>query len=228
VTAAARRLAGQAGETAGILRPRLRGWLHLGAFPVAAIAGAVLTVAAPTGKGRAAAAIYTVTSALLFGISALYHKGHVSAAARRVLRRLDHSNIYLIIAGTYTPFALLALRGAARIAVLATVWTGALLGLIFRVVWVDAPRWLYTPLYIALGWIAIFVLPGLLHGAGVAATVLIIAGGCLYTTGGVVYARKRPDPSPRWFGFHEVFHLLTVVAWATQYVAVSLLTYRVR
>jgi hemolysin III len=226
VIRSARRLAGQAGETARELRPKLRGWLHLGAFPVATIAGVILTLLAPTGKARAAAVIYTITSSCLFGISALYHRGRFSAAAHGVLKRLDHSNIYLIIAGTYTPLALLALHGTARVAVLATVWAGAAAGLAFRLLWIAAPRWLYTPLYIGLGWIAIFVLPGLLRGAGVAATVLVIAGGCLYTSGGVVYALKRPNPSPRWFGFHEVFHLLTVIAWVMQYVAVSFVTYR--
>jgi hemolysin III len=222
----ARQLVSQAGEVASELKPRLRGWLHLVAFPLATLAGVVLMALAPTTPALVAAAIYTVSSSLLFGISALYHRGGVSAATRRVLKRLDHSNIYLIIAGTYTPFAVLALHGAAQIAVLATVWTGAILGLTFRLVWIDAPRWLYTPLYIALGWVAIFVLPGLVRGAGVTATVLVIVGGLLYTLGGLVYALKRPNPSPRWFGFHEVFHLLTVLAWVTQYVAVSLVIYR--
>ncbi len=222
----ARRLAAQAGEAARDLCPKLRGWLHLVAFPLATIAGVVLMALAPTAQAFAVATIYTVTSSLLFGTSALYHRGGLSEAARRVLKRLDHSNIYLIIAGTYTPFAVLALHGAAQVAVLATVWAGAVCGLAFRLLWVDAPRWLYTPLYIVLGWVAVGVLPGLVHGAGVTATVLVIVGGCLYTLGGVVYALKRPNPSPRWFGFHEIFHLLTVVAWVTQYVAVSFVTYR--
>jgi hemolysin III len=222
----ARQLAEQAGAVARDLRPRLRGWLHLVAFPVATVAGAVLMALAPTTRAFAVAAIYTATSSLLFGTSALYHRGGLSGTPRRVLKRLDHSNIYLIIAGTYTPFAALALHGAARAAVLATVWTGAVCGLMFRMLWIDAPRWLYTPLYIALGWVAIGVLPGLVRGAGVPATVLVVAGGCLYTAGGVVYALKRPNPSARWFGFHEVFHLFTVVAWVTQYVAVSFVTYR--
>ncbi len=226
MTRSASRLAAQAGAAARDLRPKLRGWLHLAAFPVATAAGVVLMALAPTTRAFAAAAIYTLTSSLLFGTSALYPRGRLSAPSRRVLKRLDHSNIYLVIAGTYTPFAALALRGAARVAVLATVWTGAVCGLAFRMLWIDAPRWLYTPLYIALGWVAIGVLPSLVRGAGVPATVLVIAGGCLYTIGGVVYALKRPNPSPRWFGFHEVFHLLTVAAWVTQYVAVSFVTYR--
>jgi hemolysin III len=209
-----------------VTRPKLRGWLHLVAFPVATAAGLVLMALAPTTRAFAAATIYTLTSSLLFGTSALYHRSGPAGTRHRVLKRLDHSNIYLIIAGTYTPFAALALRGAARIAVLATVWTGAVCGLAFRILWIDAPRWLYTPLYIALGWVAVGVLPGLVRGAGVPAAVLVIVGGCLYTAGGVVYALKRPNPSPRWFGFHEVFHLLTVVGWVTQYVAVSFVTYR--
>jgi hemolysin III len=226
MSGSAGQLAAQAGAVARDLRPKLRGWLHLVAFPVATIAGVVLMALAPTTRAPAVAAIYTLTSSLLFGTSALYHRGGLSGTPGRVLKRLDHSNIYLIIAGTYTPFAALALHGTARIAVLATVWTGALCGLAFRMLWLDAPRWLYTPLYIVLGWVAIGVLPGLVRGAGVPATVLVIVGGCLYTAGGVVYALKRPNPAPRWFGFHEVFHLLTVAAWVTQYVAVSFVTYR--
>ena len=206
--------------------PKLRGWLHLVAFPIATIAGLILTGLAPPGRARLGAAVYTGASAVLFGVSALYHRGQWSDSARRVLKRLDHSNIYLLIAGSYTPFALLALHGKVRVVVLTIVWVGAAVGLVSRQLWVDAPRWFYTPLYIALGWVAVFVLPPLLRGAGVTATVLLLVGGALYTVGGIVYATKRPNPSPTWFGFHEIFHALTVGAWITQYVAVSFLTYR--
>ncbi|MEV7008043.1 hemolysin III family protein [Streptosporangium sp. NPDC051022] len=206
-------------------RPRLRGWLHAGALPVALIAGFVLVALGPTLQARLAAVVYAVTSGLLFGVSATYHRGALSPRLAGVLRRLDHANIYLIIAGTYTPFALLALDGPARVAVLAVVWTGAVAGVLFRVLWITAPRWLSTALYIALGWTAVFVLPQLVAGAGVAALLMVFAGGLLYTAGGVVYGLRRPDPSPRWFGFHEVFHALTVAAYLVQYVGVSLVVY---
>ncbi|MGV9776311.1 PAQR family membrane homeostasis protein TrhA [Streptosporangium sp. NPDC003464] len=207
------------------IKPRLRGWLHAGALPVALIAGFVLVALGPTLQARLAAAIYAITSGLLFGISATYHRGALSPRLGEVLRRLDHANIYLIIAGTYTPFAMLALDGPARAAVLGVIWTGAVAGVLFRVLWTGAPRWLSTALYIGLGWTAVFVLPQLVAGAGVAAVVLVFVGGLLYTVGGVVYGLRRPDPSPRWFGFHEVFHALTVAAYLVQYVAVSLVVY---
>ncbi|MFC4531265.1 PAQR family membrane homeostasis protein TrhA [Sphaerisporangium dianthi] len=205
--------------------PRLRGWLHAGALPATLLAGFALVALGPTQQARLAAAVYAVTSGLLFGVSATYHRGRPAPRLAEVLRRLDHANIYLIIAGTYTPFALLALDGAARVAVLAVVWTGAIAGVVFRAVWMGAPRWLYTALYIALGWAAVFFLPQLLRGAGVAAVTLVIAGGLLYSAGGVVYGLRRPNPSPRWFGFHEVFHAFTLAAYVVQYIAVSLVVY---
>ncbi|GAA2878371.1 hemolysin III family protein [Streptosporangium fragile] len=207
------------------VKPRLRGWLHAGTLPVALVAGFVLVALGPTLQARLAAAVYAITSGLLFGISATYHRGMLSPRLERLLRRLDHANIYLIIAGTYTPFALLALDGPAGTVVLGVIWTGAIAGVLFRVVWTGAPRWLSTALYIILGWTAVFVLPQLMEGAGVAAVVLVFVGGLLYTAGGVVYAMRRPDPAPRWFGFHEVFHAFTVAAYVVQYVAVSLVVY---
>jgi hemolysin III len=207
-------------------RPKLRGWLHLGAFPAVMVAGLVLVALGPSLPARLAAAVYVLTSGLLFGISGTYHRGRLSRIMVEVLRRVDHANIYLIIAGTYTPFAVLALDGSTRVAVLSVIWSGALAGVIFRTLWVDAPRWLCTALYIGLGWVAVFVMPQFVSGAGVAATVLVIAGGALYSAGGVIYALRRPDPSPRWFGFHEVFHACTLAAYVAQYVAVSLVVYR--
>ncbi|GII03947.1 PAQR family membrane homeostasis protein TrhA [Planobispora takensis] len=207
------------------IKPRLRGWLHAGALPVTLIAGFVLVALGPTLQARLASVVYAITSGLLFGISATYHRGTLSPRVEEVLRRLDHANIYLIIAGTYTPFALLALDGAARVVVLSVIWAGAIAGVLFRVLWTRAPRWLSTALYIALGWTAVFVLPQLMEGAGVAAVVLVIVGGVLYTAGGIVYGLRRPDPSPRWFGFHEVFHAFTLAAYLVQYVAVSLVVY---
>jgi len=207
------------------VKPRLRGWLHAGTLPVALVAGFVLVALGPTREARLAAVVYAVTSGLLFGISAVYHRGVLSPRTREVLHRLDHANIYLIIAGTYTPFALLALDAPAGVVVLGVIWTGAIAGVLFRVLWIGAPRWLSTALYIGLGWTAVFVLPQLVKGAGVIAVALLFLGGVLYTAGGVVYAMKRPDPSPRWFGFHEVFHAFTVAAYLAQYVAVSLVIY---
>ncbi|GAB4003369.1 hemolysin III family protein [Glycomyces albus] len=206
-------------------KPRLRGWLHLAAFPAALIAGLILVATAPTGTAGATAAIYAATSAALFGVSALYHRTRLSPRATARLKRLDHANIYLIIAGTYTPVAALALEGATRTAILILIWTGATCGVCFRMLWLGAPRWLYTSLYIVLGWVAVFVLPQLIAGAGTAATVLLLTGGVLYTAGGLVYALKRPNPSPAWFGFHEVFHSFTLAAYATQFIAVALVVH---
>lgn len=220
------RPAAKAGEIAQSVKPRLRGWLHACTFPAVLIAGILLVALGPTLPARLAAAVYAVTSALLFGVSALYHRGRWSDRAEAILRRFDHANIYLIIAGTYTPFALLALHGTARTVVLSVIWSGALAGVAFRIVWVGAPRWLYTALYVGLGWVAAAFMPQLLHGAGPAALVLVCVGGALYSVGGLVYGLRRPDPSPRWFGFHEVFHACTIAAYVAQYIAVSFVVYR--
>jgi hemolysin III len=206
--------------------PRLRGALHAGAFPLALAGGGVLVALAPGPAARAGAAVYAVTSALLFGVSAAYHRRRGPARWRDLLHRCDHANIYLIIAGTYTPLALLALHGGVRVAVLALIWAGAAAGAVFRVAWMDAPRWLYTSLYLALGWVGLAVLPQLARGAGLAVVLLIAAGGVLYSLGGVVYALRRPDPLPGWFGFHEVFHAFTLAAYAAQYAAVFLVVCR--
>ncbi|MFD9940615.1 hemolysin III family protein [Nonomuraea sp. NPDC059023] len=211
--------------TTAFVKPRLRGWLHTGALPVTLVAGFALVALGPTLQARLASAIYAVTSGLLFGISATYHRGTLGPRLAEVLRRFDHANIYLIIAGTYTPFALLALSGAARIAVVSVIWGGALMGVLFRVFWMGAPRWLYTVLYLALGWAAIFVMPQLLEGAGLAAVVLVAVGGVFYSAGAIVYGLRRPDPSPAWFGFHEVFHAFTLAAYLVQYIAVSIVVY---
>jgi hemolysin III len=208
-------------------KPLLRGWLHAGMFPAALTGGVVLTVlAGGSTSGRIACAVYTLTACLLFGISALYHRGSWSPRTLAVLRRLDHANIFLIIAGTYTPFTILLLDGARGQILLWGIWAGAIVGIAFRVFWVGAPRWLYTPCYIALGWAAIFFLPDFLRAGGIVVLALVIAGGVLYSTGGVVYGLKRPDPWPRWFGFHEVFHSLTLAAFVVHYVGISLVAYR--
>jgi hemolysin III len=213
-------------DAVAVAKPKLRGWLHAATSPLALAAGVVLIALAPTGPAAAAAAAYAVTSVVLFTTSAIYHRGTWSPVAEGRLKRFDHANIFLLIAGSYTPFGVLALSGDTRIAVLAAVWGTAVLGVLFRVFWVGAPRWLYTSLYLGLGWAAGFFVPQLIHGAGVAAFALIVAGGLLYTFGGVVYGLKRPNPSPKWFGFHEIFHACTVAAFACQYIAASFVVYR--
>ena len=205
--------------------------LHAGTFPVAAAAGAVLVTLAPTWQARVAAAVYGAAGAALFGVSAAYHRSPPGSRRRDLLARLDHVSIMLMIAGTYTPLVVLALYGWTRLSVLAVVWGGAAAGilarLIWRPTWRPAPRWLITSLFIALGWVALSVLPQLLRGAGALVLALILGGGVMYSLGALVYARRRPDPSPRLFGFHEIFHAATIVAFFTQYAAVSLVVYRV-
>jgi len=200
--------------------------LHAGAFPVAAAAGVVLVTHAPTGPARLAAAVYGVAGMALFGVSAAYHRSPPGSRRRGLLARLDQVSILLMIAGTYTPLAVLALRGWTRLSVLAVIWGGAAAGIAARLIWRPAPRWLTTSLFVALGWAAISVLPQLLRGAGALVLALILAGGIMYSLGAVVYACKRPDPSPRWFGFHEVFHAATILTYLTHYAAVSLVVYR--
>jgi hemolysin III len=209
-----------------LAKPKLRGWLHAVTSPLALACAVVLIVLAPSWPATLAALAFGGSAVAVFTTSAVYHRGSWSPRVERWLKRADHANIFLLIAGTYTPFAVLALHGAIRVVLLTAVWSVALLGVAFRLVWVDAPRWLYLVFYLGLGWAATLVVPQLLHGAGVTAFVLLMVGGALYTTGGVVYGLRRPDPSPRWFGFHEVFHALTVAAFVCQYVAASLVVYR--
>lgn len=222
---AAQQAAQQAQAAAVAVKPRLRGWLHAGTFPLAVAAGVVIVVLAPSDEARITSAIFSVTAALLFGVSAVYHRGNWSPHTSGVLKRLDHANIFLIIAGTYTPFSVLLLpEGPARV-LLWIVWSGALVGIAFRVLWVRAPRWLYVPVYIALGWVAVAYVPDFIRSGQIAPFVLIVVGGVLYTLGAVVYGTKRPDPSPRWFGFHEIFHAFTVAAFIAHYVGLSLVVY---
>jgi len=214
-------------EVAREMKPHLRGWLHLVTFPLSVAAGIVLIVLSPDERARIATAVFAVSSSMLFGSSALFHRGSWSPRWHGVLRRLDHSSIFLLIAGTYTPFAVMLLDDRNARILLSLVWGGALLGIAFRILWVGAPRWLYLPVYIALGWAAIFWLRGF-ASAGPAILTLIVTGGALYSIGGVVYGLKRPNPIPRWFGFHEVFHSFTIAAFAVHYVGVSMVVYGAR
>lgn len=204
------------------LKPKLRGWLHFGAAPLALMLGLALMIPTPTPALRAAVAVYTLTTVLLFGVSAAYHLGAGRPAVNAFLRQLDHANIYLFIAGSYTPFAVAMPSATLRWTILGLVWSIALVGLIVRVAWTRAPRWLVVASYIGLGWVAVFFLPAMYAAFGAAVVILLALGGLLYTIGGVIYARKRPNPHPDWFGFHELFHSLTIAAYLVQYVAVAI------
>jgi hemolysin III len=210
-------------DAVGAPKPKLRGLFHAVMFPISVIAGIAL-VSTANDNGRVPTAIFALTAALLFGTSALLHRGSWTPVVEGLFRRMDHSNIYLIIAGTYTPFAVLSLPPEEGRTLLLIVWIGASAGVVFRVFGVGAPRGLYTLLYVVIGWVAVFFLPDLVDGAGVVAVVLIAIGGLLYTVGAVVYGIKRPNPSPVWFGFHEVFHALTIGAFVAHYAAVWIVT----
>jgi len=217
------------------VKPHLRGWIHAATVPLALAAFIVLIALSPTTATRVGSTVFALSAILLFTVSAVYHRGTWSPRTWAFLRRFDHANIFVLIAGSYTPFAVLFLQGGDRITLLSLVWGATIGGVLFRVFWTDAPRWLYIPMYIALGWAAIFFVPDFIDGAdrfsaGIAITVLVLiaAGGVLYTLGGVVYGLKRPNPWPRWFGFHEIFHAFTIVAFTTHYIAASLATYSLR
>src|SRR3954447_3926753 len=209
-------------------KPKLRGWLHAAIVPLTLAAGVVLVALSPTAATRVGSAVFATSALVLFTVSAVYHRGTWSPRVWLFLRRFDHANIFLLIAGSYTPFTLLLLEGSTRVVLLSVVWTGALLGVVFRVFWNDAPRWLYTPIYFALGWAAVFFFGDFVSNAGGAVIALMVLGGLLYTLGGLVYGFQRPDPFPRWFGFHEVFHTLTIAAFAAHYAGVSIATYSLR
>jgi hemolysin III len=208
--------------TLKLTKPRLRGVWHQWAFYVSLALGAALVVAAPAGQPRLAAAVYAVSVAALFGTSALYHRiTWASQAARRWMRRLDHSMIFFLIAGTYTPFALLVLDGALATVILVVVWSGALAGILMKLVWIDAPKALVAILYLALGWVAVAAFPTLLDELGITGMALVAVGGLLYTAGALVYAFQRPNPAPAVFGYHEVFHALVILAAALQYAVIA-------
>ena len=216
-------------EAVAELKPRLRGWLHAYAAAISIASGVALVAVAAAMRGGASGTttgIYAATVTMLFGTSALYHRLNWGPRGKAVMKRLDHSMIFVFIAGTYTPIAALTLPRTSALAVLVVVWTGALFGVALQTAWPHAPAWLSVPCYIALGWVAVFVFPDLLRNAGVAAFVLIAVGGIIYTIGAVVYGLKRPNPWPGVFGFHEVFHACTLLAAICHYTAIWLAVFR--
>ena len=205
------------------LKPSWRGWIHAATFPVAIVAGIVLIALAQGGPAKWASAVFMLTSMLLFGNSALYHRFDWGPRTKIVLKRIDHANILLLIAGTYTPLSVLTLPPEKGALLLGLVWGGALLGILFRVFWINAPRWLYVAIYLLLGWAAMMYIVDLVI-ANVAMMVLVCVGGLLYTVGAVIYAMKRPNPWPGRFGFHEIFHVCTVLAFLCHWTACLLIS----
>jgi len=211
-----------AGEAIAAVKPKLRGVSHQWAFVASLFLGAALILAAKTPRATLAVAIYAVSLSALLGTSALYHRvDWKRPEVRRWMRRLDHSMIFFLIAGTYTPFALLVLHGPLADAILVVVWIGAIVGAVVEMVWIDHPKWVAALIYISLGWVAAVAFPELWGEMGVAGTLLIAAGGLLYTAGAVVYATQRPNPNPRVFGYHEIFHLFVILAAAAHFAAIA-------
>ena len=207
-------------------RPLLRGVLHQAGFLVSLVVGTLLIVGADGSRRHVAAAVFAGSVALCFGVSALYHRVSWTPRLSLWMRRLDHAGIYLLIAGTYTPVCLLVLEGAWRTAVLAMVWLGAAAAVVLKFTWVEAPRWVAAALGISLGWAAVAILPQLATRLDPAGVALLGVGGLAYTAGAIIYARRRPDPVPAVFGYHELFHALTLVAVACQYVAIAFFVIR--
>ncbi|MGV8912813.1 MAG: PAQR family membrane homeostasis protein TrhA [Rhodoglobus sp.] len=202
-------------------KPTWRGWIHAGTFPVAIVLGIILLVMADGAAAKISSAVFFASSLMLFGISALYHRFNWSDKTRMLLKRFDHSNIFLLIAGSYTPITVLALAPEKATLLLSIVWTGAALGIGFRIFWVGAPRWLYVPLYILLGWGAMMFIVDFFQANWIMMT-LILVGGLFYTVGAVIYGLKRPNPIPGVFGFHEIFHTLTLLAFLCHWVGIFL------
>lgn len=209
-------------DGAGERKTALRGWLHVGVLPVAIIGGLVLVALADGVAATWSSFVFVLSSLLLFGISATYHRFNWSPPVKAVFRRLDHANIFILIAGTYTPIGVLALPPEKGFWLLLGVWIGAGLGILFRVLWLGAPRWAYVPLYLILGLVSVVYIPDL-AAANIAMLVLVISGGVAYVTGAIVYGMKRPNPFPGIFGFHEVFHALTVIAFLCHWTAILLI-----
>jgi len=209
-------------EAIALVKPKLRGVSHQWAFFASLVLGAILIVLADSPKATLAVGIYAVSLSALLGTSALYHRVNwTRPQVRQWMRRLDHSMIFFLIAGTYTPFALLVLQGTLAMAILAVVWIGAVAGAIVEMIWIDHPKWASALIYISLGWVATITFPELWTSMGVAGTLLVAFGGLLYTAGAVVYATQRPNPNPAVFGYHEVFHLFVIAAAIAQYAAIA-------
>ncbi|KFF60391.1 hemolysin III [Cryobacterium sp. MLB-32] len=204
------------------LKPTWRGWIHAGTFPLTVVAGIVLLCVAEGPAARWSSAVFVLSSMLLFGNSALYHRFNWKPRMRLLLKRIDHANIFLLIAGSYTPITVLALPPEKSIVLLTIVWTGAILGIGFRVFWIHAPRWLYVPLYLLLGYGALIFIVDFFN-ANAAMMTLILIGGLCYTVGAVIYALKKPNPIPGVFGFHEIFHTLTVLAFFCHFAAITII-----
>ena len=212
-------------EKVHIPKPKGRGLIHLVMSPVSLVAGLVLITTADRLQGRITLGIFTLTAVTLFTCSALYHRVKWQEKYRALWRRIDHANIPILIAGTYTPFSVYLLDKNQAIILLSCVWGGAVFTALIRILWLSAPRWVYVPLYIALGWAAVFFLPSFWQSGGVAVFLLILLGGIFYTAGGVIYAIKKPNISINWFGFHELFHALTAAAFVSHFVAAVLVVY---
>lgn len=200
-------------------KPSWRGWIHAATVPLALVAGIVLVLVADGASARLSTAVYALSSVLMFGVSAVYHRFTWQERTRVLLKRFDHANIFLLIAGSYTPISLLTLPSPTDWILLTVIWGGALLGIAFRVFWIGAPRWLYVPIYLALGWAAVAFLPQI-WAANALTAVLVIAGGLAYTVGAIIYGMKRPNPVPGHFGFHEIFHACTFIAFVCHFTAI--------
>ena len=203
-------------------KPKLRGIVHLVMSPLSLVAGLTLITLANELRGRITLGIFTLTAVTLFTCSALYHRVAWNDKNKAIWRRIDHSNISILIAGTYTPFAVYLLQPSQTKTLLIVAWGGAILISLLRIFWLSAPRWLYVAGYISLGWAAVFYMPEFLKSGGVVIFVLILAGGLLYSAGGVIYALKKPNFSINWFGFHELFHAMTAAAFICHFVAAVL------
>ena len=205
--------------------PKLRGWFHLGATPAVIIASFVLFILSKSSL-KLSVALYSITAIMLFSVSAIYHRVPWSPAKKVMWRRWDHANINLLIAGSYTPFAVALLEGRDRVTLLIVVWVGALAGVALRVFWVGAPRWLYVANYLLLGWVAVIYTPQLYKEGGLWVLLPILIGGLFYSVGAIFYALKKPGRYAKYFGFHELFHIFVLAAWISQYIAVSMAIYR--
>ena len=205
--------------------PMLRGWFHLGATPAVIIASFVLFILSKSSL-KLSVALYSITAIMLFSVSAIYHRVPWSPAKKVMWRRWDHANINLLIAGSYTPFAVALLEGRDRVTLLIVVWVGALAGVALRVFWVGAPRWLYVANYLLLGWVAVIYTPQLYKEGGLWVLLPILIGGLFYSVGAIFYALKKPGRYAKYFGFHELFHIFVLAAWISQYIAVSMAIYR--